>query len=156
MSGDLEALVLALLLLATSIWVGGYIAIAVVARTASATLTPDARVAFFRKLGRAYFWVGTPALVVALGTGALLARDADHGTLFTATVVIALLLILSFVIAVVQARRMTQLRQQVLGSQDDAQLAERVRRGAVAAGTLRGVLGLLSIALVVLGACLAT
>jgi len=156
MSDDLEAVVVAVLLLATSIWVGGYIAIAVVARTATVTLTPEARVAFFSKLGRAYFWVGMPALVVALGTGAILARDTDHGTLFTVAVVIAVLLISSFAIAVVQARRMSQLRRQLLGSQDDVRLAERVRRGAAAAAALRGVLGLLSLALVMLGACLAT
>lgn len=155
MSDGLRALVLTVLLLATSIWVGGYVAIAVVARTASTTLTAEDRVAFFRTLGRAYFWVGTPALVVALVTGAVLTRDADHGALFTAAVVIAVLLILSFAIAVVQARRMTQLRRQLLSS-DDLQLAERVRRGAAAAGALRGLLGLLSVALVVLGACLAT
>lgn len=155
MSDGLRALVLTVLLLATSIWVGGYVAIAVVARTASTTLTVEDRVAFFRTLGRAYFWVGTPALVVALVTGAVLTRDADHGALFTAAVVIAVLLILSFAIAVVQARRMTQLRRQLLSS-DDLQLAERVRRGAAAAGALRGMLGLLSVALVVLGACLAT
>lgn len=155
MSDGLRALVLTVLLLATSIWVGGYVAIAVVARTASTTLTAEDRVAFFRTLGRAYFWVGTPALVVALVTGAVLSRHADHGVLFTAAVVIAVLLILSFAIAVVQARRMTQLRRQLLSS-DDLQLAERVRRGAAAAGALRGLLGLLSVALVVLGACLAT
>ena len=156
MSDGLEATLLAVLVVATSIWVGGYIAIAVVARAATATLNPDARVAFFRALGRLYFWVGTPALVIALASGAVLARDADHGGLFTATVVVAVVLLVSFVVAVVQARRMTRLRRASLAAPDDAALGERVRRGARAAGALRGVLGLLSLALVVLGACLAT
>jgi uncharacterized membrane protein len=156
MSDGLEAAVLSVLLLATSIWVGGYIAIFVVARTATATLTPESRVTFFRTLGRAYFWVGTPALVVALVTGALLARDVAHDGLFTATVVVAVLLVVSFAVAVVLARRMTRLRRQLLDARDDTRLAARVRRGATAAGTLRGVIGLLSIALVVLGAALAT
>jgi len=156
MSDGLEATLLAVLVVATSIWVGGYIAIAVVARAATATLTPDARVAFFRSLGRLYFWVGTPALVVALASGAILARDVDHGALFTATVVVAVVLLVSFAVAVGQARRMTRLRRALLAAPGDTALAERVRRGARAAGSLRGLLGLLSLALVVLGACLAT
>lgn len=156
MSDSLEAVLLAVLVLATSIWLGGYVAIFVVARTATATLTPQARVAFFRRLGRVYFWVGTPALAVALVLGAVLARDVDHGALFTAATVIAVVLVLSFAVAVVQARRMTRLRRGMVARPDDVELLDRVRRGAAAAGALRGVLGLLSIVLVVLGAFLAT
>ena len=156
MSDTLEAVLLVVLIIATSIWVGGYIAIAVVARSATATLTPDARIAFFRSLGRLYFWVGTPALVVALAVGAVLARNVDRGGLFTAAVIVAIVLLASFVVAVVQARRMTRLRRALVGSPDNTVLAERVRSGARAAGMLRGVLGILSIVLVVLGAFLAT
>ena len=156
MSDRLQAVLLVVLIIATSIWVGGYIAIAVVARAATATLTPDARIAFFRSLGRLYFWVGTPALVVALAVGAVLARNADHGALLTTAVVVAVVLLVSFAIAVVQARRMTRLRRALVASPDDTALAARVRSGARAAGALRGVLGILSVVLVVIGAFLAT
>ncbi|HEX7740546.1 MAG TPA: hypothetical protein VF426_12955 [Marmoricola sp.] len=156
MSDTLQAVLLVVLIIATSIWVGGYIAIAVVARAATATLTPDARIAFFRSLGRLYFWVGTPALVVALAVGAVLARNADHGALLTTAVVVAVVLLVSFAIAVVQARRMTRLRRALVASPDDTALAARVRSGARAAGALRGVLGILSVVLVVIGAFLAT
>lgn len=68
----------------------------------------------------------------------------------------AVLLVVSFTVAVVQARRMTRLRRRLLESPDDEQLNRQVRRGAGAAGGLRAVLGLLSGALVVMGAFLAT
>lgn len=146
-------MLLLVLVVATSIWVGGYVTIAVVARTASRTLDSASRVAFFRDLGRGYFWVGTPALLVALIAAAVLARDVEHGGLYVTAVVVAAVLVVAFAIAVVQARRMTRLRMRLA---DDPALAEQVRRGAVAAGALRGLLGVLSLVLVVLGCFLAT
>lgn len=156
MSDTVEAISLAVLVLATSIWVGGYVAIALVARTATATLRPADRVAFFRALGRTYLRVGFPALFIALITGVWLVRDHDLDALLVTTAVVAVVLVASLAVAVVQARRMTVLRRALLGSSEDEDLAEQVRRGARAAAMLRGVLGLISIALVVLGAFLAT
>ena len=69
MSDTTQAVLLGVFTLASCIWVGGYVAIAVVARAAARTLEPAPRVAFFRALGRSYLLVGGPALVVALGTG---------------------------------------------------------------------------------------
>jgi hypothetical protein len=88
-------------------------------------------------------------------TGAVLARDVERDGLLVATVAIALVLVASFAVAVGQARRMTALRRRLLGSPEDAELAEQVRRGARAAGLLRALLGLLTLVLVVLGAFLA-
>ena len=155
MSNTAEALILAVLLLATSIWIGGYVAIVVVARVATATLEPRARVAFFRSLGRAYLRVGVPALVLALVAGAVLAWDGPKGGLFAAIVTVVAVLLVSFAVAVVQARRMTRLRHRLTETPTDERLRADVARGARAAGTLRAVLGLLSVALVVLGAFLA-
>jgi putative copper export protein len=56
-------------LLAASVWVGGFVAVAVVARVAKRELDPAARVAFFRSLGRDYGKVGGSALAVATLTG---------------------------------------------------------------------------------------
>lgn len=151
-----EAMLLALFILATSIWIGGYIAIAVVARTAAATLDPSARVRFFRSLGRSYLWVGIPALLVALGTGAVLLRDRDRDTLLVATVLIAAIMVACLAIAIAQARRMTRLRRRALDAPDDERLAQLIRRDGRAAALLRAVLGLLSLALVVFGSFLAT
>jgi uncharacterized membrane protein len=156
MPDTVEAVTLAVLILATSIWVGGYVAIAVVARTATATLNPADRVAFFRALGRTYLRVGLTALVVALATGAVLLRGHDWDALLSVTAAVAAVLVASLAVAVVQARRMTALRRELLSSPDDATVAARVRHGARAAAMLRGVLGLLSVTLVILGAFLAT
>jgi len=154
LSTTAESILLAVLVLATSIWVGGYIAIAVVARSATSTLTPEARVAFFRSLGRLYFWVGTPALIVALVAGGVLARDVTSDGLFVASAVVTGVLLVSFAIAVAQARRMTRLRQRLVNEPTE-ELASQVSRGGRAAGMLRGVLGILSIALVIMGSFLA-
>lgn len=102
MSDTAEAILLAVFILATSVWVGGYIVIAVVARTATATLDPSGRVAFFRSLGRSYLWVGVPALIVALGTGAVLLRDHDWDALLVATVMVATVMVVCLAVAVVQ------------------------------------------------------
>ena len=77
------------LVLATSIWVGGLVTIAVVARVASRTLAPVERVHFFRGLGRTYGPVGGVALVTALGTGAALVVDQPLDGLVVAGSVVA-------------------------------------------------------------------
>jgi hypothetical protein len=46
------------LMLTAAIWVGGFIALVVVARVARSALEPAARVVFFRILGRCYGVVG--------------------------------------------------------------------------------------------------
>lgn len=72
-------------ILATSVWVGGLVAIAVVPRVATRTLDPGAEVAFFRALGRTYGVVGTLALALAYGAGAALLLDRPWDALLTAT-----------------------------------------------------------------------
>lgn len=155
MSPTTRAVLLSVFTLASCIWVGGYVAIAVVARVAAATLDPGARVAFFRALGRAYLRVGAPALAVALGTGAgLLTDHAWDGTL-TAAVAVAAALVIALALGVAQARRMTRLRRAALAT-PDPRLAGQVERCARGAAVLRAAIGLLSLALIALGALLAT
>jgi len=151
-----HALLLTVFTVATSIWVGGYVAIGVVARSAAATLDGASRVAFFRSLGRSYLRVGTPALVVAIVTGAALVWGHEWDTLLRATVAVVALLLIGLAVAVAQARAMTRLRRRATQQSDDAQLADDVRSGARRATALRAALGLLTIALVVLGSFLAT
>ena len=145
-----------ILVLATSLWVGGLFAIAIVARVASHTLDPGARVAFFRALGRSYGIVGTTALVLAYVTGAALLRNHPWDPTMTATVVVAAALALTLWVGVVQARRMTRLRRRALDRPDDTDLATRIHRGALGAHTLRGLIGVLSLALLALGVLLAS
>ena len=160
MSDTTQAVLLGVFTLASCIWVGGYVAIAVVARAAARTLEPAPRVAFFRALGRSYLLVGGPALVVALGTGGgllsgRLTGPRWDGTLI-ATVVVSAALVVALAVGVVQARRMTRARRASLSAPDDTALAAGVRRGARAATLLRASIGLLSLALIALGSLLAT
>lgn len=69
--------------------IGGLVAIAVVARVATGTLDPGARVAFFRALGRAYGVVGTLALALGYGAGAALVYDRPWDGLLSATATVA-------------------------------------------------------------------
>lgn len=156
MSGSAQAVLLAVFILAGSVWVGGYVAIAVVARTAATVLEPGQRVMFFRALGRTYLLIGVPALVIALATGAGLLAGHPWDAAVTATVVVAATLVGCLAVAVAQARRMTRLRRAGLESPQETGLARRIRRGGRAAAWLRGALGLLSVTLVVLGCVLAT
>lgn len=155
MPTGVHGLVLTIFVLASSIWVGGYVTIVVVARASTQTMDEGTRVQFFKALGRLYFWVGTPALVVALGTGAALAHDRWSSGLFIASAILAALLIVLFAIAVAQARRITRLRQRLAEPGAPETLSAQVRGEAARAGMLRGILGLLTIIIVVLGAFLA-
>lgn len=156
MSDTERAALLGVFTLTSCIWVGGYIAIAVVARVATRTLEPAQRVRFFHALGRTYLRLGTPALVIALGTGAGLASDHTWNGTLIATVAVAAALIASLVVGVAQARRMTRLRAAALAAPEDPHLTTQVHRGARAATVLRAAIGLLSLTLIALGSVLAT
>ena len=114
------------------------------------------RVVFFRGLGRSYLLVGTPALVVALGTGAALVERHAWDGLLVATAVVAAALVVSLVIGVAQARRMSRLRAAALCAEEGGAVVSRVRHGARAAALLRATIGALSLVLIALGALLAT
>lgn len=154
MSGEVRAALTGVVILATAVWVGGFVTIFVVARVATRTLSPLDRVAFFRTLGRVHGIVGSCALVVALGCGvALVAGRPWDGTLIAAVVVAAALLAAA-VTGMAQARHMTRLRRTALQAQGQTELPDRVRRGARTAGMLRALIGVLSLALLALGVAL--
>jgi uncharacterized membrane protein len=155
-SDTTRAVLLGVFTLASCVWVGGYFAIAVVARVARQTLTPAQRVAFFRSLGRSYLVVGAPALAIALGSGAGLASRHAWSGVLVATAVDAGTLLAALALGVVQARQMTRLRAAALATPQDEALRRRVRSGARAATLLRAAIGLLSLALIALGSLLAT
>jgi len=145
-----------LLILAAAIWLGGLFAIAIVARVATRTLAPEARVALFRGVGRSYGVVGTAALALAYGTGAALLRGHAWDLARVATVVVAVALAATLGTGIVQARHMTRLRRSALDQPGDHTLATRVRRGAIRAGVLRSLIGVLSLALLALGVVIAS
>ncbi len=150
-----ETTLTAVLVLATAVWVGGLVAIFVVARVAHATLGVAERVAFFRGLGRAYGLAGGMALAIALVSGAVLASTYRWDEQLTASAVIAAGLVAVTVAGVAQARRMTRLRQDALRDPGRLELAAKVRRGARNATVLRAAIAALSLALLALGTVIA-
>ncbi|EWM19188.1 hypothetical protein [Kutzneria sp. 744] len=143
------------LILATAVWLGGFITIAVVARVAQHALGPTERVAFFQALGRAHGIVSGLALLIGFATGAVLVSGRPWDGLLVTTVAVAGLLAATTAIGVAQARRMTRLRRHTLNQTDNLLLARLVRREARGAGLLRAGIGGLSLALVALGVLLA-
>lgn len=140
--------VLTFLFIAASIWTGGYVTIAVVARASTLALEPASRIALFRQLGRTYLKVGVPALIVSYATGGLLLLEHGWDALVMTAVMAAILLALVLAIAVGQARRMTRLRSNTTANpRDDA----RIRNQAVTATALRAVIGVLTLLLIILG-----
>lgn len=147
----MHATLVAVELLAASVWVGGLVCIAVVARCAREHLDTATRVAFFRSLGRRYLRVGLGALVVAYAAGALLLGTAHWSDLKSALAAAATALVVVTCTAVLQARSLSRLRLAALAGDPrlgDAYIARRARR----AGALRGLIALLTIGLVVLAA----
>jgi hypothetical protein len=141
-------------LVAGSIWVGGFVAIAVVARIVRSQLDRPAQIAFFRALGRRYLVIGACSLLAALAAGAALLGGRDWDATQLAAAVVAGALVLATAAGVAQARGMTRARARAVRAPDDPVLAQRVRRGAVRATVLRATIGGLTLALVALAAAL--
>jgi hypothetical protein len=142
-------------LLGASVWIGGFVAIAVAARIARRQFGRLDQLAFFRALGREYAVIGVPALLIALIAGGMLLEDRPWDATASAAVAVAGALMLTTAAGVAQARGMTRLRTRALREPDDAALTLRVRRGAAVASAHRAAIGLLSLALLALAAVLA-
>jgi hypothetical protein len=142
-------------LLGACVWVGGFVALGVVAKAARPTLEPSTRVAFFRAVGRTYGVVGGAALALALGAGGALLGGRGWDAAALAACALAAALVIATAAGVRQARGMTRLRRRAAEAPGDAFLAARVRAGARRAAALRTAIGALSLALLALAAALA-
>ena len=138
-------------LLAASIWIGGFVAIGVVAKFARAQLEPAQRVAFFRHLGRTYLRVGGAALAVALVCGGVLLAGGPWTTAKSAAVVLGLCLAAVTVAGVLQARAMTASAKSSCATRTRC-LAAGSNVQETRATVLRAAIGLLTIALLVVAA----
>ena len=143
-------------LLAVSVWVGGFVTIAVVTRVVRRELPMPAQVAFFRALGRGYGVVGGLALGVALSTGGALLSRRGWDQWSALAVLLALALVMATAAGVVQARGMTRLRQRAVREPQDPVLTAHIERSARRALVLRTLIGALTFALLALGAALAS
>jgi uncharacterized membrane protein len=142
-------------LLAACVWVGGFVAIAVVARVARQELDATVRVAFFRSLGRSYGKVGGSALAAGVLSGAALLGQRGWDQAAGAAAILALALIIATVAGIAQARRMTRLRHRAVIEPRDPRLLALIDRGARHAFILRASIGTLTLALLALGVVLA-
>jgi len=148
-----RTVLIAIGMIAGSIWVGSLVCLAVVSVAAKQALDPQSRVALFRHVGRLYGLVGTGSLLIAIAAGLALAwPPADMDGTIAALFFLAALLVVATTAGMAQARRMTVARRQQLAAPEDLRAMERVRRGAQVAAALRGSLGLITLAIVVLGA----
>lgn len=143
----LKAVLVGLLLLGMSVWVGGFVVITVVARTVRATLAPPARVLFFRHFGRSFLPVAGAAMLAILLPGGLLLAARPWDGLSAATVVLALAVVLTTAVGIRQARAMTGLRRRSHAEPESTGLAAQVQRGARRAAALRTSIGVLTLAL---------
>lgn len=151
----MEWVIVFVALLAASIWVGGLVAITVVTRVARSTVGAAEQVDFFRRLGRDYGIVSSVALLFALIAGGILLSDQPWESLSLAAVILAIVLVLSLVFGVLQARAMSRLRRSALLAPDDTDLSAQVRRDSARATQTRAAISLLSIALLAVAAALA-
>jgi hypothetical protein len=149
----MRMVLIAIELLAASVWVGSLVCLAVVSAAAKQTLDPQSRVALFRRIGRLYGVVGMGSLVAAIAVGVALAWPlSDIDAAVAALFVLAVVLVLATIAGMAQARRMTTDRQRLLSLSGDPDAAERVRRGATVAAILRGSLAVITLVIVAVGA----
>ena len=138
-------------LLAFAIWVGNLVALPITVRLLKPLADPQLQAAYFPKMGRAFGTVGTVALLVALGSGAVLAgRPADWSAPALGAIVAGLVVLGITTIAMVQARRVGKLRSALARGETSGAAAEhhlhtQVRltdlgRGVIIVGTLVGVI----------------
>jgi uncharacterized membrane protein len=140
-------------LLTASIWVGGMVCIAIVAKSARDALDESSQVALFRSVGRRYGIVGTASLLIAIAAGLGLAwPPPSWSRIICAAVILAGILVVATVIGMMQARAMTALRRKVIANPKDNSAADALRRCRLLANGIRGLMALVTLAIVLLAA----
>jgi hypothetical protein len=148
-----RTLLIAVGIVAASVWVGSLVCLALVANVSRKVLGPGERVELFRRVGRVYGIVGTVSLLVGIGVAAALSWPPGEWTATgnVAAALCATLVVLTGV-GMAQARRMTTLRQLAVGRPHGSDAARKVARGSLVAGVLRASIAAVTLALVVLAA----
>lgn len=146
----MNPLLLFLHLLSVCIWVGGFVAVALVVRIARRQLGDADQIAFFRSLGRDFGSVAGIALGVAIATGAAMLSLLGWNPKTAAAAVLAAALVVATGIGVVQARGLTRLRHRVV-VEEDARAALRLEANATRGVVLRSMIGVITVALLAVG-----
>ena len=140
-------------MIAASIWVGGMVCLAIVAKAARGVLDESSQVAFFRAVGRRYGMVGTASLLIAIAAGLALSwPPSSWSRTIDAAVVLAGVLVVATIAGMMQARAMTALRRKLIANAGDSSTAVALRRGRLLANGIRGLMALMTLAIVILAA----
>ena len=137
-----------------------------VASIARRTVPEEARIEFFRQVGRRFLIVGGLALLIAIATGSDLASDRDvwgsltdttYGkTLLAKLILVGLVVVLTAVHSLVQGPAISRLREQALERPDDSELQAQIRRRSAASGIVSALNLTATLAILVLAARLLT
>ena len=140
-------------LITASIWVGGMVCLAIVAKAARGVLDESSQVAFFRAVGRRYGMVGTASLLIAIAASlALSLPPSSWSRTIDAAAVLASVLVVATIAGMMQARAMTALRRKLIANPRDSSTAVGLRRGRLLANGIRGLMALMTLAIVILAA----
>ena len=140
-------------LIAASIWVGGMVCLAIVAKAARGVLDESSQVAFFRAVGRRYGMVGTASLLIAIAAGLALSwPPSSWSRTIDAAALLAGVLVVATIAGMMQARAMTALRRKLIANAGDSSTAVALRRGRLLANGIRGLMALMTLAIVILAA----
>ena len=140
-------------LIAASIWVGGMVCIAIVAKAARGVLDESSQVAFFRAVGRRYGMVGTASLLIAIAAGLALSwPPSSWSRTIDAAAELAGVIVVATIAGMMQARAMTALRRKLIANAGDSSTAVALRRGRLLANGIRGLMALMTLAIVILAA----
>jgi copper transport protein len=161
-----DTVVRSLHLIGAAVWAGGLVMLGLAVGAARKTVPEDARVALFRSLGRRFAVVGGIALLVLIATGSDMASDRDvwgrltdtsYGkTLLAKLILVGVVIVLTLVHTMLQGPSLSRLRAVAAGRPGDAGLEAQIRRRAVLAGIVSGMLLLATLAILVLAARLVT
>lgn len=146
----LAKVLVGLLILASSVWIGGFVALVVFSASSKKTLGRPERIALFRQVGHRYLRIAAVAFVLVVVPGAVLlaARPFDGFTIAVLVFAVAIVAVTWF--GVRQARAMTRMRKAALAHPDDGAHAA-IDRAARRSTLLRAGIGVLSLALFVIG-----
>ena len=140
-------------LITASIWVGGMVCLAIVAKAARGVLDESSQVAFFRAVGRRYGMVGTASLLIAIAAGLALSwPPSSWSRTIDAAAVLVGVLVVATIAGMMQARAMTALRRKLIANPRDSSTAVALRRGRLLANGIRGMMALMTLAIVILAA----
>jgi uncharacterized membrane protein len=141
-------LLAAILAIGAGVWVGGLATVIILSASSRKTIAAADRVPLFRDFGRRFAgFMGVTALLVV--APALVLASAAPGPLTASVLLLALGLLVGTAVGILQARRMTKLREAAAEPAGAADTG-RLRRNATIAAALRIILVLGYLALLAL------